>query len=38
MVLTLLVLVHFLWRTHRPRPPRAHVVAPDVMLRGKATP
>jgi hypothetical protein len=37
MVLTLLASLHFLWRTHRRPPPRAHV-APDVLLRGKERP
>jgi hypothetical protein len=38
MVLALLASLHFLWRTHRAPPPRAHVVPSDVMLRGKETP
>jgi hypothetical protein len=38
MVLALLASLHFLWRTHRAPPPRAHVVAPEVLLRGKETP
>jgi hypothetical protein len=38
MVLTLLASLHFLWRTHRTPPPRAHVVPPDVLLRGKGGP
>ncbi len=35
MVLALVVTLHFFWRTHRPPPPRAHVVSPEVLLRGR---
>jgi len=33
MVLALAATLHFLWRTHRPAPPRARVVPTEVLLK-----
>ncbi|MGO8971891.1 MAG: hypothetical protein ACLQDQ_20220 [Myxococcaceae bacterium] len=38
MVLALAASLHFLWRTHRPVPTRAHVVSPEVWLKGRGNP
>jgi hypothetical protein len=38
MVLALLATLHFLGRTHRWPPPKAHVVPTEVLLQGKEAP
>ena len=38
MVLALLAFLQLFWRTHRPAPPRAHLVPPGVKLRPKEKP
>jgi|GEM_PF-5283956 len=38
MVLALAATLHFLWRTHRPPPPRARVVPADVLLKTQKGP
>jgi hypothetical protein len=38
MVLALAATLHFFWRTHRPAPPRARLVPPQVLLKAREDP